>query len=89
MGKTKLAKRAAALQACIRLHKMGELDDNLKPKHLSIDEDTGFLFKHWPAMNDKGAGNTKTKRMHKKEVIAKNFTYNLMNVGSIADTKFL
>lgn len=65
----KLAKRAAALYACIALHKIGELDDNLKPKKLAIEEDTNFLFTHWPEENEKNVGFSKTKRMHKKEVI--------------------
>lgn len=64
----KLAKRAAALRACIQLHQIGELDDNLKPKKVLIDEDTKFLFTHWPENVEKFAGFSKTKRMHKKEV---------------------
>lgn len=68
MPSIKLAKRAAALKACKELHRVGELDDNLKPKQSSIEEDTKHLFKHWPEEKEKNAGFSKTKRMHKKEV---------------------
>lgn len=56
MNSKKYAKRAAALITCIKLHKMGELDDDLKPKRASIEEDTEFLFEHWPAEKEKEAG---------------------------------
>ncbi|XP_023029780.1 dicer-2 [Leptinotarsa decemlineata] len=65
----KNAKRAAALKACILLHKAGELDDHLQPrKQVVKDEDVGFLFKHYPAIKETNAGVTKTRRLHKKQI---------------------
>lgn len=69
MTNIKNAKRAAAFQVCIMLHKMGEVDDNLKPKQrVLIDEDSNFLFGHYPKVKEVHAGNSKTKRTHLKQV---------------------
>ncbi|XP_057660796.1 endoribonuclease Dicer [Diorhabda carinulata] len=67
MVSKKLAKRAAAMVACIKLHKAGELDDHLVPKkNIVKEEDVDFLFSHYPKEKDPTAGNLKTKRLHKK-----------------------
>lgn len=69
MKSLKNAKRAAALEACKMLHQIGELTDTLKPKpKLSIEEDTSFLFSHYPKEKEKDAGNSKMKRTHLKQV---------------------
>ncbi|CAH1110958.1 unnamed protein product [Psylliodes chrysocephalus] len=63
----RLAKRAAALKACIILHKAGELDDHLLPiKNVLKEEDINFLFSHYPVKDDKTVGTQKKKRLHKK-----------------------
>lgn len=66
MANIKLAKKAAALQACIELHKCNELDDNLRPAPKIIkEEDVAYLFKHHPpkSESEKDAGIKKT-RLH-------------------------
>lgn len=71
MRNKKLAKRAAAMAACIELHKAGELDDHLIPKkNIVKDEDVNFLFGHYPKEKDPTAGNLKTRRLHKKMIPA-------------------
>lgn len=66
MANKKQAKRAAALKACKILHQKGELDNNLRPiKRTDLKEETNYLFSHWPAVNEKGAGNRKNVRLHK------------------------
>jgi hypothetical protein len=44
-----LAKKYAAFQACIALHKAGELNDNLLPidSAMKIEEYNEVYFKHW------------------------------------------
>lgn len=70
MRNLKSAKRAAALSACEKLHKLGELDDHLLPKKYDIaNEDVGFLFKHYPKVKEPMAGTNKNKRAHKKQVL--------------------
>ncbi|RZC41351.1 Dicer-2 [Asbolus verrucosus] len=71
MSNKKDAKRAAALQACIKLHKCGELDNDLLPlKKEFNEEDVSFLFEHFPADKENDAGNKKKKRLHNKETAA-------------------
>ncbi|KAL1509005.1 hypothetical protein ABEB36_003814 [Hypothenemus hampei] len=65
----KLAKRAAALSACIKLYEIGELDKHLLPKKQVIPEDdVSFLFKHYPSEKEPTAGTNKNKRKHKKKI---------------------
>lgn len=69
MPSMKLAKRAAALFACKRLHEIGELDDHLLPRKFDIaNENVDFLFGHYPTENESMAGTNKNKRLHKKQV---------------------
>ncbi|GJQ77072.1 Dcr-2 [Trypoxylus dichotomus] len=69
MRTKKCAKRAAALKACEVLHKVGELDDYLRPvKRKELVEETEYLFKHWPAVKEKSAGNKRNLRLHKIHV---------------------
>lgn len=66
--KTK-AKQACALEACALLHKMGQLDEHLTPiSHCAIDQDTDFLFTHWPKEKENDAGNTKRRRKYTRVV---------------------
>lgn len=70
MGSVKDAKKAAALEACIRLHKMGELDDHLLPiRGIVNEEDVGYLFKHYPNIREEKVGIASNRRLHKIEVI--------------------
>ena len=71
MKNKKLAKRAAAMKACILLHKAGEIDDNLVPVKRQVTENTNFLFKHWPEVDDKMTGTNKKKRIHPIHVSSK------------------
>lgn len=69
MPNKKLAKRAAALKACILLHKCGELNDNLLPVLKDVkEEDVNFLFTFWPKTKEEKAGFKTKKRMHPKQV---------------------
>lgn len=69
MTNRKQAKRAAALKGCEILHKLGELDNNLRPvKRTELSEETEFLFQHWPEQKEKFAGNKKNIRLHKIHV---------------------
>nr|XP_023020794.1 endoribonuclease Dicer-like [Leptinotarsa decemlineata] len=73
MKSVKVAKRAAALKACEALHKAGELDDHLQPiKRRAKEEDVKFLFTHYPAERERGAGSAKRRRLHKRHIT----TYN-------------
>lgn len=63
------AKQACALEACIMLHQMGELNHHLNPsEHCAIDANTDFLFTHWPETKESEAGNTKKRRPYKRMV---------------------
>ncbi|KAJ3665477.1 hypothetical protein Zmor_000970 [Zophobas morio] len=69
MRNKKNAKRGAALAACIKLHKIGELDDDLLPVRREFnEEDVSYLFEHWPKEKEGDAGNKKKKRLHDKEI---------------------
>ncbi|KAF7283787.1 hypothetical protein GWI33_022827 [Rhynchophorus ferrugineus] len=69
MSNTKLAKRAAALRACVKLHQIKELDDNLLPKKRAFaEEDFRDLFLHYPKLKEPLAGTNKCVREHKNEV---------------------
>jgi endoribonuclease Dicer len=71
MTNKKNAKRAAALEACIQLHKCGELDNNLLPlKKEFNEEDVSYLFEHWPSEREPEAGNKKKKRLYDREIAA-------------------
>ncbi|XP_018331371.1 endoribonuclease Dicer [Agrilus planipennis] len=62
------AKRTAAYNACVMLHKKGELDDFLLPVGNSVKEkDTKHLFKHIPEPVDKSAGNSTSRRPYLKQ----------------------
>lgn len=68
MKNKKLAKRAAAYEACIQLYHHGELTENLSPKENTVEEtDVSFLFPHYPKEKETGAGLGKT-RMHDLQV---------------------
>lgn len=69
MGTKRSAKRAAALMACIELHKIGELDDNLKPKARDLEKaDTSYLFQEWPEVKEPRAGSKNFTRIHPEKV---------------------
>lgn len=69
MPNKKLAKRAAALQACIKLHQLKELDDNLLPKRrIFVESDFSNLFAHYPKEKEPLAGTNTSVREHKNEV---------------------
>lgn len=61
------AKRATALEVCKRLHKIGELTDNLLPvneeEHILTNYD--YLFIHWEhEKKDDKPGTKKRVRLH-------------------------
>lgn len=69
MRSKKFAKRTAALNACIQLHKIGELNDDLVPiKRSTPDPSTNFLFTHWPEEKENHAGMNKNIRYYNKKV---------------------
>lgn len=69
MRTIKNAKKAAALEACKRLHQIGELDDHLLPKKEVLrDEDVNFLFKHYPKVKEEKAGFTTNRRLYPIQV---------------------
>ncbi|XP_066254152.1 endoribonuclease Dcr-2 [Euwallacea similis] len=69
MSNLKMAKRAAALLACKRLHQIGELDDHLLPRRYVVpDKDVNFLFPHYPEEKESLAGTNKNKRIHQKQI---------------------
>lgn len=69
MHNLKNAKRVAALEACKRLHIMGELDDHLLPKkHNVLHENVDFLFTHVPKEKDPKAGTVSKRRHHPMQV---------------------
>lgn len=70
MKTKKTAKKAAALEACIKLHQIGELNDSLLPvKRNDLDSSTLYLFANWPKEIEKNAGNTKLKQLYNRLVI--------------------
>jgi endoribonuclease Dicer len=72
MPSKKLAKRAVALQACILLHKMGELNENLLPKECKdspLDHPELYpLYVEVKAGDIPQPGSNKRKRHYCKEV---------------------
>ena len=70
MPRKNLAKMAAALYACIELHKIGELDDNLLPvRNLSDDEsESEEEDDESPGKERKKAGTKKRKRVYERKV---------------------
>ncbi|CAG9823241.1 unnamed protein product [Phaedon cochleariae] len=69
MKTVKQAKKAAALKACVKLHEIGELDEQLLPKkHEFKVEDVSFLFEHYPTSEEISDDDLKTKRLHQKQV---------------------
>lgn len=69
MPRKNLAKMAAALYACIELHKIGELDDNLLPvRILSDDESESEEDDESPGKKRKKAGTKKRKQIYERKV---------------------
>ena len=70
MPRKNLAKMAAALDACIELHKIGELDDNLLPvRNLSEDEsESEEENDESPGKKRKKAGTKKRKQTYERKV---------------------
>lgn len=69
MATRKLAKRAAALQACKVLHQLKELDGNLLPaKRVPLHVENSEYFNFWPVEPEKQAGTTKFRRSHQVHV---------------------
>lgn len=69
MKTVKDAKKAAALEACKRLHQIGELDDHLQPKKQQLtEEDVQFLFQHYPKKKDEKAGFASNRRLYPVKV---------------------
>ena len=70
MPRKNLAKMAAALDTCIELHKIGELDDNLLPvRNLSDDEsESEEEDDESPGKKRKKAGTKKRKQTYERKV---------------------
>jgi hypothetical protein len=72
MQTKKLAKRAVALEACMRLHKMGELNERLLPRSqqetLLTCSELFPLFKEVEMDNGPRPGTKKRKQSYLKEV---------------------
>ena len=72
MPSKKLAKRAAALETCKRLHQLGELDENLLPaEHKDPTETCSELFPLYKEETEGDMpqrGSNKRKEQYKKEV---------------------
>ena len=67
------AKMAAALKACEKLHKIGELDDDLLPKQTLSDEESGLEEEEEEAAAEPGgkkpkAGTKKRRRQYVRKV---------------------
>lgn len=70
MRSLKDAKKAAALEACKRLHQIGELDDHLLPKKpVLCEEDVRFLFQHFPKEKENKAGFVANRRLYPVQVL--------------------
>lgn len=54
MPSEKMAKRSAAFNACVQLHKNGEFNDNLMPINSKrcLDAVGDLYFKHWEQYGD-------------------------------------
>jgi hypothetical protein len=72
MPSKKLAKRAVALETCILLHKMGELNEHLLPRNqqetLLTCSELFPLFKEREMDNGPRPGSKKRKQSYRKEV---------------------
>ena len=70
MPRRNLAKMAAAFYACVELHKIGELDDNLLPvRSLSDDESESEEEEEGSARKKREkAGTKKRKRVYQRKV---------------------
>lgn len=70
MPRKNLAKMAAALYACMKLHKIGELDDNLLPvRNLSDDKsESEEEDDEYPGKKRTKAGTKKRKRIYERKV---------------------
>ena len=70
MPRKNLAKMAAALYACMKLHKIGELDDNLLPvRNLSDDKsESEEEDDESPGKKRTKAGTKKRKRIYERKV---------------------
>ena len=70
MPSKKQAKMAAALKACERLHKIGELDDNLLPKQTLSDEESDLEEEEAAESDGKApkAGTKKRRRRYRRKV---------------------
>jgi endoribonuclease Dicer len=72
MPSKKLAKRAAALETCKRLHQLGELDEHLLPlQHKDPNETCSELFPLYKEETEGGIpqrGSSKRKERYNKEV---------------------
>lgn len=80
MKTIKDAKKAAALEACKRLHQIGELDDHLLPKkQILCDEDVQFLFKHYPDVKEEKAGFVSNRRLCPVQVFFE-FIFSIYNI---------
>ena len=65
------AKMAAALKACEKLHKIGELDDDLLPKQTLSDEESGLEEEEAaaePGRKKPKAGTKKRRRQYMRKV---------------------
>ena len=65
------AKMAAALEACKRLHEIGELDDDLLPKRTLSDEESDLEEEEAAAESDgkaPKAGTKKRRRRYRRKV---------------------
>ena len=70
MPRKNLAKMAAALCACIELHKIGELDDNLLPVRILSDDESESEEEddESPGKKRKKAGTKKRKQIYERKV---------------------
>jgi endoribonuclease Dicer len=68
MQTKKLAKRAAALETCIRLHKMGELNEHLLPSDPLTCPELFPVFREEEAEDGLRRGSSKRKQAYGKEV---------------------
>lgn len=73
MPRKNLAKMAAALEACKKLHEIGELDDNLLPVRSLSDEESELEDedKGVSGKKRKKGGPKKQKRVYERKVKAK------------------
>ena len=69
MPRRNLAKMAAAFYACVELHKIGELDDNLLPvRSLSDDESESEEEEEGSEEKREKSGTKKRKRVYQRKV---------------------